>query len=194
MARLAVLASGRGSNFQALALALGKGQGHSCALLVHDRRAAGAALRAAELGIPAFHIAWSGRPRAEAERELDELLRAEAIDLVALAGFMRLLSPGFVAAWRGRLVNIHPSILPAWPGADAIKRAYEAGELIFGASVHFVDEGMDSGPLIAQDSIRKKSGESLEALEERVHELEHRLYPKVIRDLLDGSCETGRMG
>jgi phosphoribosylglycinamide formyltransferase-1 len=144
-----------------------------------------AAARARELGVPSLHVSYSGRTRDEAEAAIDEALRASGADLVALAGFMRILSPAFVSRWKGRLVNVHPSLLPAWPGADAIHRAYEAGERRFGVTVHFVDEGMDTGPIIAQDEFEVKRGETEAEVEERIHRLEHALYPKVVLDLLD---------
>jgi phosphoribosylglycinamide formyltransferase-1 len=225
VARLAVLASGRGTNFQAIVERLraprdaqaldgmeggafrdpsgatvrdggaagGHGGGnvrrverhHDCVLLVHDRKDAMAAARARELGVPSVHVSYSGRTREEAEASIDAALRASGADLVALAGFMRILSPAFVARWKGRLVNVHPSLLPLWPGAEAIHRAYEAGESRFGVTVHFVDEGMDTGPIIAQDEFEVKQGEAEAEVEERIHRLEHALYPKVVLDLLD---------
>ena len=158
---------------------------HECVLLVHDRKDAYAAQRAASLGVPARHVSYAGRTREEAEAEVDAALREVRADLVALAGFMRILSPAFVADWKGRLVNVHPSLLPAWPGAGAIHRAYGSGERRFGVTVHFVDEGMDTGPVIAQDEFEAIDGEDEAAVEERVHGLEHRLYPKVVLGLLD---------
>ncbi len=206
MARLAVLASGNGSNFQALAEAIrDRANGdpsaprHELVLLAHDRKAAFAAERARALGIPARHVPYAGpgRPedpekaRAAAEAELGAALTASGAELLALAGFMRILSPEFVRAWEGRLVNVHPSLLPAWPGAHAIHRAFEAGERRFGVSVHFVDAGMDTGPLIAQSEFRVERGVGLPEIEARVHEEEHRLYPRVVLGLLD-EIEAGR--
>jgi len=101
---------------------------------------------------------------------------------VALAGFMRLLSPAFVSRWRGRLVNIHPSLLPAYPGTEAIRRAWEAGEPLLGVTVHYVDEGMDTGPVLARAQVARQA--SLEATEQAIHEAEHRLYAQVAVDLL----------
>jgi len=225
VARLAVLASGRGTNFQAIVEAMrlrdqahrcevaegstfrdltgaalldgripaGSGgaaagnvaRRHECVLLVHDRKDAMAAVRARDLGVPALHVGYAGRTREEAEAAIDAALRASGADLVALAGFMRILSPAFVARWKGRLVNVHPSLLPLWPGAEAIHRAFAAGERRFGVTVHFVDEGMDTGPIIAQDEFEVEQGESEAEVEERIHRLEHALYPKVVLDLLD---------
>lgn len=183
MAKLAVLASGNGSNFEALATAA-RAAGHELCLLVCDRPEAYAFERARRLSAPAALVPWKGRPREEAEAALEAALEAAGADVVALAGFMRLLSPAFVARRRGRLVNVHPSLLPAWPGAHAIERAWEAGAAEFGVSVHYVDEGMDTGPLLAQERVARAA--TLEATEAAVHELEHRLYPRVVVGLLDG--------
>lgn len=200
MARLAVLASGSGSNYEAIVEALREardaGQGrprHDRPLLLYDRKAAFVAERSRRLGLESSHVTYLGRSREEAEAEIDAELRAARIDLVALAGFMRLLSPSFVEAWRGRLVNLHPSLLPAWPGSKAIERSYASGDKIFGISVHFVDPGMDTGALIAQDKFEMMEGESLAEVEARIHELEHRLYPRIIIGLLD-EIEAARRG
>jgi phosphoribosylglycinamide formyltransferase-1 len=101
---------------------------------------------------------------------------------VALAGFMRLLSPSFVARWQGRLVNIHPSLLPAYPGTEAIRRAWESGEPLLGVTVHYVDEGMDTGPVLARAEVARQA--SLEATGQAIHEAEHRLYAQVVVGLL----------
>ena len=188
MARLAVLASGNGSNFQALVEALrsrGSPPRHECVILVHDKESAHAAVRARGLGVKSLHLAYPGRSRRDTEAELLAAIRESSADVVALAGFMRLLSPAVVAELSGRLVNIHPSMLPAWPGTDAIRRAFEGGERIFGATVHFVDEGMDTGPIIAAQSFEAAPGEGLEEIERKVHEIEHRIYPRIVLDLLD---------
>jgi phosphoribosylglycinamide formyltransferase 1 len=196
VARLAVLASGNGSNFEALARALrdrpaAEGPRHQCVLLAYDRKAAYAAERAARLGVPTAYIAYFRREQAEAEAELSSALDAAHADLVALAGFMRLLSPSFVAARRGRLVNVHPSILPSWPGAHAIERAYESGSREFGVTVHFVDEGMDTGPIIAREAFEAEPGETLGDIEARVHAIEHRVYPRAALALLDAMGTEG---
>jgi phosphoribosylglycinamide formyltransferase 1 len=196
VSRLAVLASGNGSNFEALAEALrarlaAEGNQHECVLLVYDRKAAFAAQRAERLGVPVRYVTYYQREAAEAESEITAALREARADIVALAGFMRILSGGFVAAWRGRLVNVHPSILPSWPGAHAIARAYEAGERRFGVTVHFVDEGMDTGPIIVQESFEPEPGESLEAIEAKIHSIEHRIYPRAVIRLLDDRGAEG---
>lgn len=188
MARLAVLASGNGSNFQALVEALhdAPGHAHKCVLLVYDRKAAFAAERAAALGVRARYIGYFKREPRDAEAEIKSALEEAQVDLVALAGFMRVLSGDFVASYRGRIVNIHPALLPKWPGARAIERAYEAGEREFGVTVHYVDEGMDTGPIIDRAGLRAQAGSSLSEVEAGVHEIEHEIYPRVVLGLLDG--------
>ncbi len=186
MPRLAVLASGNGGNFEALVMALRSAPSpHECVLLVSDRSEALALSRARGLGVPALHIPWSGQTRTEAEAELEKALSSVGAQLIALAGFMRLLGPDFVRAHRNCLVNIHPSLLPKWPGKNSIRCAFEAGETEYGASVHYVDEGMDTGPVIAQSSFIPEPGSSLETIEERMHEIEHSLFPLTVIELLD---------
>lgn len=190
MARLAVLASGNGGNFEALVRALrerpdNEGPRHECVLLAYDRKTAFAAERAVALGVPARYVSYYKRAAVEAEAELAASLSVAGAELVALAGFMRLLSPQFVAARSGRIVNVHPSILPAWPGAHAIARAYDAGSCEFGVTVHYVDEGMDTGAPIAFEAFERESGERVDEVEARVHAVEHRIYPKAILSLLD---------
>lgn len=192
MARYAVLASGNGSNFEALVLQLR--DRHDCVLLVHDRRKAYAAERAARLGIPSRYVTYVGRSASEAEAEIAAALAERNVELVALAGFMRLLGPSFVASYRGRILNIHPSLLPKWPGAHAIARAHAAGELRFGASVHLVDEGMDTGPVLAQEAFEIEPSDSLESVEARVHAVEHRIYPRTALTVLDDLTARRRSG
>lgn len=199
MARLAVLASGSGSNFEALALALrdrplSEGPRHECAILVYDRKAAFAAQRAARLGVPSRYVTYLGRTREEAEAEISAALSEAKADLVALAGFMRVLTPSFAREWKGRVVNIHPAILPKWPGAHAIRDAFESGERVYGATIHYVDEGVDTGLVIAQQSFDSREGESIESIEERTHAVEHRLYPSVVLELLDKIERSRRLG
>ena len=198
MSSLAVLASGSGSNFEALALALGArslegGPRHECVLLVYDRKAAFAAERARRLGIPSRYVSYYRRDASEAEAEIVAALDDARVDLVALAGFMRMLSPSFVASRAGRVVNVHPSLLPKWPGAHSIERAFRSGEHEFGVTVHFVDEGMDTGPVIDRESFTAERSETLEGIEARVHALEHRIYPRATLRILDAlESERGR--
>jgi phosphoribosylglycinamide formyltransferase-1 len=184
-----VLASGNGGNFEALTLAA-RGAGHETTLLICDKPNAPVLQRAARLGVPSLLVSYAGRSRAEAEADIAAALEERGADLVALAGYMRLLGPAFVRRYAGRLVNVHPSLLPAWPGMDAIRRAYDAGERTLGVSVHFVDEGMDTGALIAQHSVPRL--ESLAATEEAVHRAEHELYVRAVLGLLGGAPVSGR--
>lgn len=187
MADLAVLASGNGSNFQALVEALRRDapQKHRCVLLIHDRKAAFAAERARSLGVPSHYVPYLGRSREEAELEIARLLDHAGAELVALAGFMRILTPNFASARAGRIVNVHPSILPAWPGVDSIERAFASGATRFGVTVHLVDAGMDTGPILVQEAFEPPAGSSLAEIERRTHEIEHRLYPAAVIRLLD---------
>ncbi|HWO55754.1 MAG TPA: phosphoribosylglycinamide formyltransferase [Paenibacillus cookii] len=181
--RIAVFASGEGSNFQALAEAadagrLGKAE---IALLVCDKPSAPVVGRAGRLGIPAFLFQPKDYESREAyEREIVEQLEAHGVDLVVLAGYMRLLTPVIVEKFSGRLINIHPSLLPAFPGKDAIGQALAYGVKVSGVTVHFVDEGMDTGPIIAQAAIPIASGETPESFAQAVHAVERALYPEVV--------------
>jgi phosphoribosylglycinamide formyltransferase 1 len=194
VARLAVLASGNGSNFQALVDAIRAKKQHECVLLIYDRRAAYAAERAALLGIDAHYIPYFEKKVSEVEAEIATALDDAKAELVALAGFMRILTPTFVAARRGRIVNVHPALLPKWPGSRAIERAFEAGEHEFGVSVHLVDEGMDTGPVIASESFARGPDLGLGEIEAAVHAIEHEIYPRAVLKLLDGiDEERGRL-
>lgn len=181
--RIAVFASGEGSNFQALAEAadagkLGKAE---IALLVCDKPSAPVVGRAGRLGIPAFLFQPKDYESREAyERVIVEQLEAHGVDLVVLAGYMRLLTPVIVEKFSRRLINIHPSLLPAFPGKDAIRQALAYGVKVSGVTVHFVDEGMDTGPIIAQAAIPITSGETPESFAQAVHAVERELYPEVV--------------
>jgi len=187
VADLAVLASGNGGNFQAIVEAIQAAPGgkHRCVLLIHDRKAAYAAERARALGIPSRYIPYAGRTRAEAEEAIAAALHSAGTELIALAGFMRILSPDFTQSWAGRIVNVHPSILPSWPGVDSIERAYAAGAKEFGVTVHLVDAGMDTGPILVQEAFGPEAGSTLADIERRTHDIEHRIYPAALLRLLD---------
>lgn len=184
MANLAVLASGNGSNFQAIAERL-TGQPHRLCCLICDRAAAYALERAKRLGIPPYVVGYAGRSRREAEEQILQILRRHDIDVVALAGFMRLLSPLVVDEYAGRIVNIHPSLLPKYPGMNAIAESHASSDSEVGITVHIVDYGMDSGPILAQRSLTRIPQEPLEELERRIHALEHGTYPDVIVEVMD---------
>ncbi|MGN7360536.1 phosphoribosylglycinamide formyltransferase [Paenibacillus sp. SAF-054] len=181
--RIAVFASGEGSNFQALAEAAQTGAlgGAEMALLVCDKPSAPVVQRAERLGVPAYVFTPKAYDSREAyEREIVQRLEELQVDLIVLAGYMRLLTPVIVDQYRGKLINIHPSLLPAFPGRDAIGQALSYGVKLSGVTVHFVDEGMDTGPIIAQRAIDVVEGETAESFAKAVHGVERMLYPEVV--------------
>lgn len=184
---LVVFASGNGSNMQALAeTILREGWPIRIVALFTDRPGARCVRRAQLLGIPVYAFSKRTHPDRETlfRAMADHLEQLEPLDLLVLAGFMKILPPWFVRRWEGKIVNIHPSLLPAYPGLHAIRRAWENREPFTGVTVHLVDEGVDTGPVLAQERVEIREGESLAALEERIHQVEHRLYPRVIARLL----------
>jgi phosphoribosylglycinamide formyltransferase 1 len=189
--RIGVLVSGRGSNLQALIDAAGRGElGGEVAVVVSNVEGAPALERARAAGVPAVFRDHRGKKREDFDAEVVEILRAHQVDLVCLAGFMRLLSPVFVRAFPGRVVNIHPALLPAFPGLDAQRQAWEHGAKVSGPTVHLVDEGLDSGPIVAQEAVPVLSTDTPDALAARILEAEHRLYPRAVRLLLEGRCRV----
>jgi phosphoribosylglycinamide formyltransferase-1 len=184
MARLAVFASGRGSNLQAIKTYL-ETTNHVLALVVTDREHSGAHALALEWGVQVSTPRYFKNGRAQAEQTILEDLRVHRIDFIALAGFMRILSPNFTNRWQGRLINLHPSLLPKYPGAQGIKEGYESNDSELGITIHFVDAGIDTGQIIFQDRFSRDGGESLEEIETLIHSLEHTGYPRVIRTFLD---------
>ncbi len=191
MKKLGVLLSGRGSNLQALVDAAGRGDlGGEIAVVVSNVEGAPGLERARRAGIPAVFRDHRGKPRESYDAEIVEILRAHHVELVCLAGFMRLLSPVFVRAFPGCILNIHPALLPAFAGKDAQRQAFEHGVKVTGATVHLVDEGLDSGPILAQEAVLVLSGDTPESLAARILEAEHRLYPRAVRLLLEGRCRV----
>jgi phosphoribosylglycinamide formyltransferase-1 len=189
--KLGVLLSGRGSNLQALLDAARRRElGGEIAVVVSNVEGALGLERARKAGVPAVFRDHRGKKRDAFDAEIVEILRAHHVDLVCLAGFMRLLSPVFVRAFPGRIVNIHPALLPAFPGLDAQRQAFEHGVKVSGATVHLVDEGLDSGPIVAQEAVVVLPGDTPESLAERILEAEHRLYPRAVRILLEGRCRV----
>lgn len=194
-ARLAVLLSGRGSNFEALALACSRGELPGRIVVVaSDRPAAAGLARAEALGLPSRLVdpkALGGRQGQE--EALAELLTSFGADVVCLAGYMRLLSSAFVERFRHRIVNIHPSLLPSFPGKDAQAQAIAHGVKFSGVTVHLVDAGVDSGPILAQEPVPVLDGDDAERLSERILAVEHRLYVRALgRYLLGGWELSGR--
>jgi phosphoribosylglycinamide formyltransferase-1 len=185
--RVAVLISGRGSNMAALlAAARAPGYPAAIALVVSNRADAAGLATAAAQGVPTAVVESRGRGREAFEAELQEVLRRHDIGLVALAGFLRVLTPGFVAAWEGRMINIHPSLLPAFPGLDTHARALAAGVRLHGCTVHLVSAGVDEGPILAQAAVPVLPGDDAAALAARVLAEEHRLYPAALAWLAAG--------
>ncbi|MGH2674251.1 MAG: phosphoribosylglycinamide formyltransferase [Actinomycetota bacterium] len=183
--RVAVLASGSGTNLQALLddpLV-----GPAVAMVVSDRREAKALDRARSAGVRAVHLDPTAFASSEAhDRALLDLLRAESIGIVCLAGYMRILSPAVVRAHWGRMLNVHPSLLPAFRGAHAVREALAGGVKVTGCTVHLVDEEVDHGPIVAQEPVAILDEDDEETLRARIQEAEHRLYPATVRAMLEG--------
>jgi phosphoribosylglycinamide formyltransferase-1 len=185
--RIVVLLSGRGSNFRAIADAIERGEvpATRIAAVFSDRPSAPGLSEAKRRRIPAHAVPRPpGMSRRVHEGTLRALLDPLEPDLICLAGYLRVLSPEFVSAYRGRILNIHPSLLPKFPGLDAQRQALAAGERLSGCTVHFVDEGVDSGPIVVQRSVPILPGDDVETLADRILEEEHRAYPEAIRKVL----------
>lgn len=188
--RLGVLGSGKGSNFAAIADGISAGRVPAeVGVVLSDVPDAGILAHARERNLPAEHLApgtYRTKLDEEAERAYVARLRAAQVDLVVLAGFMRILKGDFLRAFPQRVVNIHPSLLPAFPGLEAWKQALDHGVKITGCTVHFVDQGVDSGPIIGQESVPVLSDDTPASLHERIQMAERRLYPAVIGALAEG--------
>jgi len=185
--RVGVLVSGRGSNLQALIEAAREGRlGGEVALVVSNVAAVPALDKARAAGVPAVVCDHRGKPREEHDRAVLGVLREHGVDLVCLAGYMRLLSTLFLSALPRRVVNIHPSLLPAFPGLDAQRQAWEHGVKVSGATVHLVEEALDAGPIVMQEAVEVRPGDTSDMLAARILEAEHRIYPRAVRLLLDG--------
>ena len=188
-----MLASGAGSNLQALLD--DPVVGPAIQLVVSDRAEAKALDRARSAGIEGVHLDPKAyADRTEHDRALVALLQDRGIDFVCLAGYMRILSPAFVRAYWERTVNIHPALLPAFPGAHAVRDALAAGVEITGCTVHLVDEEVDHGPILAQEQVPVLVDDDEASLHARIQEAEHRLYPMVVRQLLEGGVPRVRVG
>jgi len=181
--KAAVFASGSGSNFEAIMQAADL----PCdiCLLVCDKPGAGAVTRAARLNVPVYETSPKRfADKAAYEADLVQHLQAASIEWIFLAGYMRLIGPVFLQAYEGKIINIHPSLLPAFPGKDGIDDAFRAGVEKTGVTIHYVDAGMDTGPIIEQAEVAILPEDTLETLAARIHQTEHQLYPAVIRKLL----------
>jgi phosphoribosylglycinamide formyltransferase-1 len=185
--KIAILISGRGSNMMALIDAVRDGiiPDAEIVLVISDKADARGLDLAKQRGIEAIAIERRGRSREEHENEIIAALRERRVDLVCLAGYMRLLSPCFVEAFRGRILNIHPSLLPAFPGLDAQRQALEHGAKVSGCTVHYVDETLDGGSIIAQRTVPVLEGDTVETLSARILEQEHKLYAHAVALVLN---------
>jgi phosphoribosylglycinamide formyltransferase-1 len=185
-ARLGILISGRGSNMIALADAVRDQRipNAEIAIVISDQPDAAGLAKANERGIETLVIERRGRQREDHDREVVAALSAKNVDLVCLAGYMRMLSPEFIAGYRGRILNIHPSLLPAFPGLEAQRQALEHGVKTSGCTVHFVDETLDGGPVVAQRAVPVCDDDTVESLSARILAEEHKLYPETVAVVL----------
>jgi len=189
--KIVVFVSGNGTNLQAIIDAISRGQiGAEAALVVCNNENAYALKRAEKAGVETFVLNHKGfKSREDYDKVIIEELEKKNIELVVLAGFMRLLSSHFVRKYRNRIINIHPSLLPAFKGTHGIKDAFESGARVTGVTVHFVDEELDHGPIILQEEVKIDANDTLESLEDKIHKVEHRLYPKAIKLFVEGKLK-----
>jgi phosphoribosylglycinamide formyltransferase-1 len=189
--RLGILLSGRGSNFRAIAESIqtGRLKGVEIAVVISNVAEAGGVVKARELGLPTAVFVSKGRKRQEHDADLIACLRAHRVDLVCLAGYMRLLSPEFIAAFQNRILNIHPSLLPAFPGLEAQTQAFEYGVKVAGCTVHFVDEDLDHGAIVLQQAIPVLDTDDAHSLAERILVEEHLAYSEAIARVTGGEYE-----
>jgi phosphoribosylglycinamide formyltransferase 1 len=186
--RVAVLVSGEGTNLQAILDSVHGREGIEVVGVASSRPDARALERAQRAGVESASFPISAyADRDERDRGLGDWLAERRVDLVVLAGFMEILSGGFIRRFEGRIINVHPSLLPAFPGLQAVRRALEHGVKVIGVTVHFVDEGVDSGPIILQEPLELPYSRDVDEVEERVHAIEHRLLPRTIRLIAAGA-------
>ena len=188
MVNIGVLASGRGTNLQAIIEAIkeGKIEGR-ISIVISDNQDAFALKRAGQHNIKTRHINFTKfKEREDYDKEIINYLKEKKVDLVVLAGYMRILTPYFINAYKDKIINIHPALLPSFPGLHAQKQAVEYGVKVSGCTVHFVDEGVDSGPIILQQAVEVKDDDTEESLAERILREEHRIYPRAIQLFSEG--------
>jgi phosphoribosylglycinamide formyltransferase-1 len=185
MKRLGILLSGRGSNFEAIARNVQAGKiPAEIAVVISNKEAAAGLARAREMGLETRYIPSKGKEREAFDREVVAVLREFQVDVVCLAGFMRILSPYFVSEFPRRILNIHPALLPSFPGEDAQRQALEHGVKFTGCTVHLVNEGMDTGPIVCQAVVAVRDDDTVETLAARILAEEHRIYSEAICLLL----------
>ena len=192
MKKIAIFASGNGSNFQVLAEAVAEGAlNASIEWLICDQPDAYCIERAKQWNIPVFSFQPRDYPTKEDfEKEILRHLQMKEVDLLVLAGYMRLIGPVLLTAYPNQIINIHPSLLPSFPGKNAVLQAIEAGVRITGVTVHYVDQGMDTGPIIVQRAIPIEKGENAEDLHKKIQQVEHDLYPRIIEQICSEQGET----
>ncbi|MGO8763674.1 MAG: phosphoribosylglycinamide formyltransferase [Limisphaerales bacterium] len=192
--RIGVLGSGKGSNFAAIAEAVAAGKiPAQIALVLSDVESSGILAHARERNIPAQFIPpgpFRTKLGEEAELQFVDALRAAKVDLIVLAGFMRVLKGDFLRAFENRIVNIHPSLLPSFPGLESWKQALAHGVKVTGCTVHFVDAGVDAGPIIGQQTVPVLDNDTTESLHQRIHAAEHELYPKCVATIARGEISV----
>jgi phosphoribosylglycinamide formyltransferase-1 len=192
--KIGILISGRGSNMVALLDAMRGGRlDAEAAIVISNVESAPGLAKAAERGVETLVLSHKGRTREQHDAEIVAELKRRDVSLVCLAGYMRLLSPGFVRAFKNRILNIHPSLLPAFPGMDAQRQALEHGVKITGCTVHIVDEQLDHGPIVLQRAVEVRDDDTVETLSARILEQEHKIYPEAVaRVLSEGFRVEGR--
>jgi phosphoribosylglycinamide formyltransferase 1 len=192
MKRLGILLSGRGSNFLAIAAAIREHRlaGAEIAVVLSNLEGAGGVASAREMGLPTFVVPSAGRTREAHDAEVVARLRQHHVDLVCLAGYMRIITPEFVQAFPNRILNVHPSLLPAFPGLDAQGQALEYGAHVAGCTVHFVDEAVDHGVIVLQRTVPVEDSDTADTLSARILEQEHLAYPEAIARVLSGRFEV----
>jgi phosphoribosylglycinamide formyltransferase-1 len=191
--RIGVLLSGRGSNFEALAdsVTAGRIPGAEIAIVLSNREGAPGIEKAKQRGIPTKVIPSKGLEREAYDRQVVAVLNEHKADLICLAGYMRLLSPFFVASFPNRILNIHPSLLPSFPGLESQRQALEYGVKFAGCTVHFVDENLDAGPIVLQAAVPVLDNDTEATLSERILAEEHRIYSEAVKIVLEGKFSIG---
>jgi phosphoribosylglycinamide formyltransferase-1 len=189
--RVGVAISGSGSNLQALLdAARAPDAPFTVAVVVSDRARAFGLQRATDAGVPTVYLPAAGRSRDAYDTALADCLRTHEVDWVCLAGFMRLVGAPLLTAFPQRVLNIHPSLLPAFPGLDAAKQALDHGVRVTGATVHLVDTGMDTGPIVVQGAVPVQPDDTLATLQQRIHTVEHQIYPLAVRWAAEGRLQV----
>ncbi|MDT1940011.1 phosphoribosylglycinamide formyltransferase [Carnobacterium divergens] len=190
--KIAVFASGNGSNFEAIVKSMNQGEIEGAIVLVFsDRTDAYVLERAKNLQIPVRSFSPKQfTNKVEYEKEILKELKAKEVELLVLAGYMRLIGPTLLNAYPNRILNIHPALLPEFPGLHGIRDAFEAGVKQTGVTVHYVDNGVDTGPILAQKRVNIEENETLASLELKIHQAEHQLYPEVIQDVIQAIKKT----